>query len=369
MCCRRRGRQQFPLADRQQPAGVSRPVGQRGPGRLRGVRRHLRGGDSRRASADARTRRVGAGVVAGSLAPRIRGLARRLRRLHVGDATGRTPRVFLPEREHATGPLAWSPDGTRIAFTGEYSLGYSRCGEGFADHLWAPRAGVGLSSPKSPASRAIRVSMASPPTAASRPGGRAGIGSSSSRTPEAYSSSAQQGLRAAPSRVHRAGPEDRCPCRGVRVPTHAACASLRDVRVLGGFARRCRSRDRLHARVERSNAGNEPATNVRVELESLANARLVSAERAGECDAAAPRRRASSETSRRESRPASSSRSRLFGRARSRRRSPRRRRRPRRCNGLLRCRRPPWCTQGSSERGGTTRCGDGAGGLRTRSPE
>ena len=214
------------------------------------------------------------------------------RTLHVGDATGRSPRVFVPEREHANGPLAWSPDGTRIAFTGQFSLGYSRYGEGFADHLW-------LLEPASGSLRRISGEPGDPRV----PGLTAYAGKATW-----WPGGDRLFLQPYAGGVFVIGATGLCgqrlpaydragPWRPVSVSWHPgarpAPPALRcaDVRVLGGFARTdFGSRDRLTLELNVRNAGNEPATDVRVELGSLANARAVSAGAGlGQCDAAAPR--------------------------------------------------------------------------------
>jgi len=214
------------------------------------------------------------------------------RTLHVADAAGRSPRVFLPEREHAAGPIAWSPDGTRIAFTGRYSLGSTRYGEGFADHLWVlePASGSLRRITGEPGDPRVSGLTAYGGQAIWWPGGdrlflqpySGGVfvigatGFCGQRSP-AYDRAAYDPLESV-SWNPSARP----------TPPALRCA---DVRALGGFARTdVGSRDRLTLELNVRNAGNEPATDVRVELESLANARAVSAGAGlGQCHAAAQR--------------------------------------------------------------------------------
>ena len=213
-----------------------------------------------------------------------------LRTVRVGDAAGRNPRVFVAEREHAAGPIAWSPDGTRIAFTGQFSLGYSRSGEGFADHLWLlePASGSLRRITGEPGDPRVPGLTAYAGQATWWPGGdrlflqpyAGGVfligatGLCGQRSP-AYDRAG----------ADRAGSISWHP-RARPAPPALRCA---DVRVLGGFARAdVGSRDRLTLELNIRNAGNEPATDLRVQLESLGNARAVSAGAGlGRCDAAA----------------------------------------------------------------------------------
>jgi hypothetical protein len=248
------------------------------------------------ATPDGRPRRLVPGAWAPALSPdgsRLAYVAWRgsFRTLHVGDSTGRNPRVFVPEREHATGPLAWSPDGTRIAFTGQFSLGYSRYGEGFADHLWLvePASGSLRRITGEPGDPRVPGLTAYAGQATWWPGGDRLFLQPSAGGVFVIGATGLCGQRL--PEYDRAGPQ-----RPVSISWHPGARptppALRcaDVRVLGGFARTdVGSRDQLTLELKVRNAGNEPATNVRVELQSLANARPVSAASLlGQCDAAAP---------------------------------------------------------------------------------
>lgn len=198
-----------------------------------------------------------------------------LRTLHVADAAGRNPRAFRTVGEHAEGPLAWSPDGTRIVFTGQFSLGWSRYGEGFADHLW-------LLEPASGSLRRLTGDPDDPrvPGLAARyghaswwPGGerlflQPSPGALFVIDANGLCGQRQSGFGGA------VGPLSWHP--GARpAPAPLRCA---DLRVRAAFAKaQVGAEQQLNLEVTVWNAGNEAAAAVRVRLDPLTNARALTA--------------------------------------------------------------------------------------------